>query len=533
MSKKLGFIAQFCDTNGTIYVRLSPASATVGESMLRRLPQFASSSSGSILPFASVAIGAKRAALTLGVALAVSGCNGVSVFSSPEGNIAFGAPRANAGGNSAGGRLRDQPEYRPPAHIARSAFDRWRPQDLGLLPANTLRRRAAEIQRVQAGPLAMELRSSDLRAPGWGGDTYLRLDMRASGAQAHPARDLAVLLDTRDENSLRRAKRMTAEIFETLREGDRGALITTDESGRVRVPLLSYGAVPLLMQRTQAVTAHGNDDLAQAVEHATVLLAHPADRIVRLAIFSGNGGLIDGEAVRAIATAQEAGIDVVLIPLTQAAAHRMEPVGARTSTLALERIPANEPAERQLVDELSSLPPSEPVARDVMLSYEALPAPSHLLDVYGGVSQWTPSGGDVPLGNVRPGDIRTLVFRMGVAPYPSLANQFEPVLRVRWRDATGPHEQLVRMTLPYVETQGEWESNRATDVLHYVSLLGTIAAIHRAVEARDANALSAMAAAAIDQSRTMSEFARDRGDRVMAEQARLLRELVALSRAGW
>jgi hypothetical protein len=401
-----------------------------------------------------------------------------------------------------------------------------------MTPETGLRDRPATPLRVTAGPLEFTLRLSDTRAPSWGGDTYIRVDLRARGSETRPARDLAVLVDTRDASTLPRAKRMTAELFETLREGDRGALFTSDEGGRVRVPLLSYGAAPLLISRARTIEPRGQDDLAQAIERALERLAHRSDRIVKLAVLSGHGGLVSGETLEALSHAPSVGVEVVLVPLTEAAAHRFAAAAARSEALAMDRVAATDRAERAAVDELATLPPTDPVARDVSLLYEALPAPSHLLDVYGGASAWTPDGGEIPLGDVRPGDARTIVLRAGIPGHPTVET-FDPCLRVRWRDAQGPHEVRATRSLAYVDSRAALAAGRAGDVLHYVSLLGSISAVHRAIDAGDAASLESMSALANDQSRTLAAFAEERQDRVMSAQARILAELVATARAGW
>lgn len=398
-----------------------------------------------------------------------------------------------------------------------------------MLPATSLRERPAVPVLVSAGPLEFSLRFSDGRAPAWGGDTYVRVDVRARGTDSRPARDLAVLVDTRDDFALRRARRIAVELFETLREGDHGALVSTDDGGRIRVPLLSFGAAPLLIARTRELEARGNDDFTAAIERSVAMLTNRGDHVVKLVVLSGDGGLVSGETISALSRAQEANVEVVLVPLTEAAARRFEPAALRSGAIALDRIAANERAERALVDELATLPPTEPVASNVSIVYEAVPAPSHLIDVFGGTSAWTPSGGEVPLGTVRPGDSRTLVLRVGVPAHPT-EGSFEPTVRVRWQDALGPHEVRTSVPLPYATRPAERDGARAGDVLHYVSMLGTITAIHRAIEARDQRSLDAMQSSAAEQAQAMLAFANERGDRVMSAQARLLRELLATAR---
>src|SRR5262249_30578628 len=155
-----------------------------------------------------------------------------------------------------------------------------------------------------------------------------------------PPRDLAVVVDTRgDRADTARARRLAADLFETLRPDDRGALVATAEWGRVLVPLLSHGAAPLLIDRTRTFEARGADDLRAALEHAVPLLADATPgRMRRLVVLSGSGALVQAEALEWMRVAQRSGIDVLLVPLTPAARARFAPLEVSAGALVLNTL---------------------------------------------------------------------------------------------------------------------------------------------------------------------------------------------------
>src|SRR4051794_31979299 len=130
-----------------------------------------------------------RSLLVAAAAVALGGCSDLRLFVTPEGNIAVG-PSGAATAAPGEGRMSDR--VAPPRHIATSAFDDWRPPPMGVLPPDGYLRHSSSPVLMQAGGIGLTLRASDTIVPSWGGDFYLRVDMRA-GLQGErpPARDVA------------------------------------------------------------------------------------------------------------------------------------------------------------------------------------------------------------------------------------------------------------------------------------------------------------------------------------------------------
>lgn len=459
-----------------------------------------------------------------------SACGRAVVFITPEGNIAFGPRGAERGGPGPGGVVTDQEHGPPTPHIARSAMETWRPPPLGILPPSSVLRNTSQPQRVTAGSLGVELRGSDRLVPAWGGDTYVRVDLAAGTPRpAPPARDLAVLLDVREPNALPRARRIAGALFETLRDRDRGALVSTEARGRALVPLLGRGAMPLLVERTREYQAPaGQDDLAGALARALETMRRseregPGNdgRIRRLVLLTASGELLDAEVIARIEALSAEGVELVVVPLSEGAARRFESLGQRTGALVLPELADDYGQERGAIEELSSLPEGEIAARNVSLVVDSVPGPAHLIEVAGATPTWTPGGGEVPLGDVRDGDRRTLVLRALVPPWRS-EGRFELFVRVRYEDEQGPHEVHRRFTATYTNQPREWADSRAGDVLQYVSLLNTLSHVQAAIARGDLLTLGALRDAASLQGRALRDYADANRDDAMAGQSALL-----------
>lgn len=463
----------------------------------------------------------------LGTATVVlSSCGGVTVFVTPEGNLALGPRNAATAspGQATSWTDHDQP---PPRHIARSALERWQPPPLGLLPPDNLLHNTSHPVRIQAGSLELVLRPADRIVPSWGGDTYVRIDLNAGTAnQAPTRRDLAIVLDARDRPSLRRAQHIACALFETLRAGDRGALIVTSEWGRVLVPMLPHSAAPLLIERARSFHPRGADDLPSAIQNAVTTMRSPEPhRIRKLIVLSGSDQIVTGETLEWIQAATRENIEVVLVPLTPAATRRLQPLTSRTDAAVLPHV--SEERQHATIDELASLPPAPIVARDFTLVIDSVPGPTHLLEVAGATHLWTPSGGEVPLGDVRVGDRRTLVLRGLVPPWRGGAD-YELTVRVRYHDDQGPHEIARTLRARYSDSPREYAASRAGDVLQYVSLLNTLSTLQAAIARRDQATVASLREAALQQAYTLTRYAHEHRDATMSEQAALLASMLTV-----
>ena len=479
--------------------------------------------------------GASILAATLVTACVATGCNPARWISvSREGNITVGPPGA---ATASGGASRTDRIPPPERHVAHSAFDDWQPPPLGVLPPDGILRNSSTPVAMQAGALALLLRASDSLVPSWGGDFYLRIDLRAGLSNEHPpARDIAIVIDPSDRDSLVREKRLAASLFETLRPGDRGTIITT-AAGQTLVPLVPFAGVPLLIERTRRIErADANTiSLADALEQAVTLLGAGRQedaRMRRLIVLSGNRALIDAESRDWINAATEGHIEVSLVPFTRSASERFERLQLTTQAMALP-VPENDDAhEHETITELSALPDMPVLAQNVLVSIDSLPGPTHLIEAAGAQAVWTPEGGEVPLGDVRAGEDRTFVLR-GLVPSWRQGSPYEIALRVRWQDEHGAHHQSVSFTAQYSGSPEEYAESRHGDVLQYVSLLNTLSTVQAALTRDDRVMFQTLQRPALIQSRSLMAYAAEHHDEIMGAQAALLETLLRSAPTTW
>jgi len=444
-----------------------------------------------------------------------------------EGMLAF-APRNAATTTGGVPSAEHDDDLQPQPHIARSAFDPWQPPPLGILPPGMLLRNTSAPLHVRAGALTLTLRTSDRLVPAWGGDYYVRVDLQAAGTHVTaPPRDLVVVIDTRDRAELERAQRIAASLFESLRSGDRGALVDTSDSGRAVVPLMPSAAAALLIDRTQRLTPEGFQDLSGALSIGVELLEGRGSRLRRLIVLSSSGEVVRAETRQWIEAADRNGVEVRLVPLTTRASRRLEALAMATNTVALPEVTSSARHEREAIDELAALPESEIAEHGVSIVVESEPGPMHLIEVAGSTALWTPNGSEVPLGDVAAGDRRTIVLR-GMVQAWRAGEPLAVTLRVRFRGADGPHEVSQELRATYSGSPREHAGSRAGDVLQYVSLLNTLSRVQAALSTHDGSTFDSMRSPGMIQATSLRAFAQEHSDSVMFEQATLLSQLLAL-----
>jgi hypothetical protein len=387
---------------------------------------------------------------------------------------------------------------------------------------------------LAAGGVGMTLRASDRLVPSWGGDYYVRVDVRSAAlTERPPSRDLAVVIDTRDHGSLDRMRRLGAAIFETMRPGDRGALLTSGDGGQVLVPLYSFAAVPLLVERAGSFDPDPNDDLGVAIQRAVAYLSSGgADRTRRLIVFSSSSAVLDSEVREWVSVARQSQIDVVLVPFAVGTAIRFQRLASVTQATAVGQIPHDDAEEQRSVETLSALPSLRAVADSVTLTIESFPGPLHLIEVAGAHASWTPSGGEVVLGPVRAGEDKTLVLRTSVPAWQDSA-PFEIRVRVHVHDASGDHDATRTLTARYTASPAEQAASRSGDVLQYVSLLNTLSNVQAAIVRDDPATFGSLREAATLQAHTLALYAREHQDEIMGEQASLLQQLIDSAPLNW
>jgi len=167
--------------------------------------------------------------------------------------------------------------------------------------------------------------------------------------------------------------------------------------------------------------------------------------------------------------------------------------------------------------------------RDVVLTFEGTPAPSHVLEASGGDVAWRLDAGEVALGDVNAGDQRTEVVRVTVPAWVA-REAFTFTVTARFDDlANGGLRGEVTATLPciYDDDLERIAKSRHGDVIAYASALATVKRLDAAFVGAGIDRAGGLRSIAELHARSMALLARDTHDRAIGEQAEMLRALLS------
>jgi hypothetical protein len=423
----------------------------------------------------------------------------------------------------------------PERIVVRDPYEPWRAPLGFLVPASGRFTKTSLPTVIASDGLVVALRPSDTRVPSWGGEMLVRIDVRAPAAPggARWGEDIGLVVDGRGGETLALVEAALGQL------AGRDRVVVADAAGpRVIVPPMPASDRSLVLaavQRslTSAVGAEQPRDRAGAVR--TALQALSRGPVRRVLVLSDAGAEAAAEASR--------GLGGELVPL--------EVVSTSSR---------NAPLEPRIQSIRAFLPASGDVAvRDVVLAFDAVPAPSHVLEASGGTARWELEGGELALGDVRAGDERTEVVRVTIPPFAP-GELFELHVAVRFGDVrrpdrregadantdvrrpdrregadantdvrTGePRSMDASLRCAYDDNVERLADSRHGDVIAYASALATLARL-------DASFLGAqrtpedLRSLARMHARSLALLARDAHDPAAAEQAARLEALLGAS----
>src|SRR5262249_3281962 len=120
--------------------------------------------------------------------------------------------------------------------------------------------------------------------------------------------------------------------------------------------------------------------------------------------------------------------------------------------------------------------------RNVVLTFDATPAPSHVLEASGGDARWELEGGTLALGDVRAGDERAEVVR-GAVPAGAAGEAYALHVTAHFDDlARGaePTTMSADLRCVYDSDIERIAESRNGDVIAYASALATVARLDAA-----------------------------------------------------
>jgi hypothetical protein len=169
----------------------------------------------------------------------------------------------------------------------------------------------------------------------------------------------------------------------------------------------------------------------------------------------------------------------------------------------------------------------------MVLSFDATPSPSHVLEASGGDARWDLAGGELALGDVRAGEERAEVVRVTI-PAWTAGEAFTLHVSARYEDVShlGQDGQSEEKTMTadlhctYDDNVERIAASRHGDVIAYASALATLSRLDAAfVGGATGEGLRNVAQM---HARSLALLARDMHDPAAAEQAALLEALLAV-----
>jgi len=169
----------------------------------------------------------------------------------------------------------------------------------------------------------------------------------------------------------------------------------------------------------------------------------------------------------------------------------------------------------------------QPAFHDVVLAFDGVPAPSHILEASGGDARWQLEGGELALGDVRAGDERTEVLRVTI-PAWTPGELYRLHVAVRYSDLSRAGQAgTMEADLPCVYDNDieRLAESRHGDVIAYASALATLARLDAAFTG-GVHAAEDLRPLARRHVQSLALLARDMKDPAAADQAALLEALL-------
>jgi hypothetical protein len=163
---------------------------------------------------------------------------------------------------------------------------------------------------------------------------------------------------------------------------------------------------------------------------------------------------------------------------------------------------------------------------NVVVTFDASPAPSHVLEASGGDARWELEGGELALGDVRAGDERAEVVRVTVPAWTAgesyalhVTAHFDDLAR-----SAEPTTMSADLRCTYDSDIERLAQSRNGDVIAYASALATVARLDAAFAGQGTH--GDLRPVARLHARSLALLARDMHDPAAAAQAAMLEALV-------
>jgi hypothetical protein len=429
-----------------------------------------------------------------------------------DGTVTFpqGGARGAAVLTANGVEYRDREDV-PQRLVVRDPNEPWR-APIGFILPKDGRFTVASVPHVLATTgLAIVLRPSDTRVPSWGGEVLVRVDVIAPAAEgtARWGENVAIVIDGDGPDAVLLADTALAQ----LAGRDRVTIIDA-HGARTIVPLMpasNRSMVIAALSTHLKRRARPARELARAVRDAAAAIATTGSNsdVTQRVLVLGEAAVNDGAdqaGIAEIAKLAERGVQVAQVPTRGDDDSRSERIEA----------------VRQAIPQAGMT-----TFRDVKLTFQGTPAPSHVLETSGGDARWMLDGGVLALGNVRAGEARTEVLRVSVPAWvPGESFRFTVTAHVDDLQWGGPRDFSADVPCVYDDDIESIAKSRHGDVIAYSSALATLRRLDKAFVGDEIDRAGGLRRIAEMHAKSMQLLARDTKDFATQEQADMLAALL-------
>jgi hypothetical protein len=401
-------------------------------------------------------------------------------------------------------------EYRdnqdmPTPVLRRSADEPWRAPIGFILPKDGRFTKASQPTVLATTGLAIVLRPSDTRVPSWGGEVLVRVDVIAPAAEgtARWGENVAIVVDGDGPD----ASELADAALGQLAGRDRVTILDA-QGARVIVPMMPAShrsMVVAALKNHMRTRARGTRDMAATLQKAGAAIVSP--EVTQRVLVLTEAPMAPGDATE-VARLTQRGVQVGAIRTRgEDLDERLEAVRTQIPQAGMTKF------------------------RDVRLTFEGTPAPSHVIEASGGEARWALDAGDLVLGNVRSGESRTEMLRVTIPAWvPGEEFKFTVSAHVDDLDYGGPRDFAAVVPCIYDDDIERIARSRHGDVIAYASAMATLRRLDAAFVGDDVGKSGGLRRIAELHASSMKLLARDTKDFAIQEQADLLVALLAATR---
>ncbi|HLK45644.1 MAG TPA: hypothetical protein VKT18_06625, partial [Acidimicrobiales bacterium] len=346
----------------------------------------------------------------------------------------------------------------------------------------------------------------------------------AAPGESRPEEHVAIVIDGEGPEAVAMVEAALAQL------GGHDHVAVVDVRGaRIVVPTMPASHRSLVAAAVaRRVESRGEPaDFVAAIARATSSLGSEGPRLLIFATDGAAGKDVGPAARAALAALSSSGIASVVVATSAKA--DFEALNALSGEASAILVADDATAARAKALRAAIPPPGALTFTDVVLTFEGTPAPSHVLEASGGDVRWRLESGELSLGDVYAGEMRTEIVRVTIPPWvPGEKFAFNVTARFgEPRLGEGRRSFSAKLPCVYDDDIERIANSRHGDVISYASALATMRRLDAAFVGLGVDGPAGLRHMAEMHARSMSLLARDMHDPQIMEQAEILTALLA------